>query len=104
MKGYSSIAKCRSNGDQIQRVFIFVDASPLIRDGDRWARQLPVGFVQLDPLDTDSISFPALHGLDVVINGGDADRVNFIAQKVLDAKPRLIVTNNGHSMEIISCN
>ena len=104
MKGYSNIQKCRSRGDAIQRAFIFVDASPLIRDGDRWARQLPVGFILVDPLDTDSISFHALRGMDVVINGGDKDRVNFIAQKVLDARPARIVTNDGYSMEIISCN
>lgn len=101
MRGYRDLKAARINGIVTPRVFIFVDALPLIATPNGWMKDFPLGFLLADPMDRPAQPLLAVYDLDVSINGGCKERNDEIAEMVWAAKPRSLTVNTaGGDMEI----
>ena len=103
MKGYQEILQHRIDGHSLETVWVFVDVVPLLNRGGKWLKTCPFGVILIDPMDTqDSLRFHALNDLIVQVQG-QHDRIVFIGNRIIAAKPRAMVLNDGKRMELFKC-
>lgn len=101
MRGYREVLNARLAGNELNKVFIFVDVMPLIETGNGWLKSLPLGFIVTDPLDEKPMPLHGLYDTKVYINGGCKQRNEFIAECVMAAKPKSLTVNTaGGDIEI----
>lgn len=103
MKGYQEILAHRVNGHTLDTVWVYVDVVPLLNRSGKHLKTFPLGVILIDPMDTQSgLQFHALNDLIVQVQG-QHDRIVFIGNKILAAKPRAMVLNDGKNMELFRC-
>lgn len=101
MRGYRELLSARLKGQTVKKVFMFVDATPLIKTDRGYLKTFPLGFLLIDTFDQTPMNLNALFEQDVCISGGNKDRNFFIARCVASAKPnRISINNAGGELEI----
>jgi hypothetical protein len=100
MRGYEKIMELTKQGLTVEKVFVYVDAYPLIKDGEHYVKTFQTGIILIDPLDLPNKSFKALRDSTVFIYGDNDERVTAFADLIWDAQAKRIVYSTPAKMEI----